>query len=149
MTLDKPDGARGRRIKTLREAYKTKNGRPLTQTELASHLGVGGITVSRWERGGVVALKNLERLAAFFSVDPQFIAQGDKANAGRTFPAFAEYKAWLDRNPERLKALPDGALEIIRTFPLRLPPDYVPDLSSYITLHQFMEGLEIKRRGRT
>jgi transcriptional regulator with XRE-family HTH domain len=149
MTLDKPDVARGKRIKTLRKAYKTKNGRALTQAQLAAQLGVSGITVSRWERGTVVALKNIEKLAAFFSVDPQFIGQGDKANTGKTHPAFAEYKAWLDRNPERFKALPDGALEIIRTFPLRLPSDYVPDLSSYITLHQFMEGLEIKRRGRT
>jgi transcriptional regulator with XRE-family HTH domain len=149
MTLDKPDVARGKRIKTLRKAYKTKNGRTLTQTQLASQLSVGSITVSRWERGGVVALKNIERLAAFFAVDPQFIAQGDKGSTGKTHPAFVEYKAWLDRNPERLRALPEGALEIIRTFPLRLPSDYVPDLSSYITLHQFMEGLEIKRRGRT
>ena len=149
MTLDKRDVARGRRILALRQAVKTKNGQPLTQAKLAAQLGVSGITVSRRELGGVIALKNIERLAAFFEVDPQFIVQGNKVDSGKTFPAFAEYKAWLAKNPARLAALPEGALEIIRTFPLRLPTDYVPDLSSYITLHQFMEGLEIKRRGRT
>lgn len=148
MTLDKPDAARGRRIKTLRKAHKTKNGRELTQDQLAALLGVGGITVSRWERGHVIALKNIEKLAAFFNVDPQFIAHGAKPESGKTHPAFNEYKAWLEKNPERLKALPEGAVEIIRTFPLRLPPDYVPDFAAYLTLHQFMEGLELKKRGR-
>jgi transcriptional regulator with XRE-family HTH domain len=149
MTLDKHDAPRGRRIKALRKAFKTKDGRPLTQAGLASHLGVDGITVSRWERGGVVALKNIEKLAKFFNVDQQFISQGAKPESGKTHPAFNEYKAWLDKNPERMRALPEGAVEIIRTFPLRLPADYVPDFAAYYTLHQFMEGLELKKRGRS
>lgn len=148
MTLDKPDVARGRRIRALRKGYKTRDGRVLTQAKLAVQLGVDAITVSRWERGAVIALKNIEKLAEFFRVDAEYIAHGGKGETGKTHPAFLEYKEWLEKNPERLKALPEGAVEIIRTFPLRLPSDYVPDFAAYLTLHQFMEGLELKKRGR-
>lgn len=142
MSLDKNDASRGARLKALRAARK------LTQRRVAAHLGVDVGTVSRWEIGRVLPMKTLERLAGFYGVDPQLIIFGDKDDGFETYPAFAEYKAWLDKHPEKLAALPEGALETIRTLPLRVPKEYEPDLQSYMILHSFMEGLKKKKRSR-
>jgi transcriptional regulator with XRE-family HTH domain len=150
MTLAKEDVPRGERIKALRERYKVRDGRKkLTQASLAQKLGVDSGTVSRWELGKVISIKNIEKLASFFSVDPGFIAYGHDADAVATYPAFQQYQAWLDEHPEELEALPEGGLETIRTFPLKVPSDYEPNLQNYMVLHSFMTGLRRKKRGRS
>lgn len=127
----------------LREAHK------LTQAKAAILLGVDSGTVSRWERGGIITPKNLDRLCEAYGTDPDYVVSGSDAEAFETYAAFNEYKAWLDKHPEELSALPEGALENIRTFRLRLSGDYEPNLQSYMVLHSFMVGLKRKKRGRS
>jgi transcriptional regulator with XRE-family HTH domain len=142
MTLAETDPARGRRIAQLREA------RNLTQDQLAKQLGVYSTTVSRWERGGVIKPKNFDKLLRTLNAKADFVLVGAAEEAVVTYPAFDEYKAWLDKHPEESAALPKGALENIRTFRLTIGSDYEPTFSSYMTLHNFMVGLKRRKRSR-
>jgi transcriptional regulator with XRE-family HTH domain len=143
MSLAKNDPARGERLKALREARK------LTQIKAALKIGVDPGTVSRWERGGIILPKNLDKLCEVYETNADFVVYGTDAESVETYPAFAEYMAWLEKHPEELAALPEGALENIRTFRLRLAQDYEPNLQNYMVLHGFMTGLKRKKRSRT
>jgi transcriptional regulator with XRE-family HTH domain len=143
MSLAIEDTERGKRIAALREA------RGLTQAKLAAKLGVNSQTISRWERGAKLTPKNCDKLVKFFSVSSEFIVEGTAGSAVVTYPAFAEYEAWLEKHPDELEALPPGALENIRTFRLTVANEYEPTLQSYMVLHSFMVGLKKRKRGRS
>jgi transcriptional regulator with XRE-family HTH domain len=142
MSLAHRDPERGRRIAALREAAD------LVQKELADKLNVDPQSVSRWERGGKMNPKNLDRLAAFFKVSAEFILSGGREKTVVTHPAFTEYLAWLDQNPDERADLPLGAVENIQAFRLTIGSDYEPTQSDYIALHNIMKGLKKRRRGR-
>jgi transcriptional regulator with XRE-family HTH domain len=143
MSLAIVDEERGKRIAALREA------RDLVQVQLATKLGVNPQTISRWERGAKFKAINLDKLVKFFNVSPEFIVEGTASNTVVTYPAFAEYEAWLEKHPDEKDALPPGALENIRTFRLTIANDYEPTLQSYMVLHSFMVGLKKRKRGRS
>ena len=142
MTLAERDPARGQRIAALREAHK------LTQVELAEQVGVDAGTISRWERGGKILPQNFDKLLHVLDAKQDFVLTGAADEAAVTYPAFEEYKAWLEKHPEEMAALPKGAVENIRTFRLTISSEYEPTLQSYMVLHGFMVGLKKRKRGR-
>lgn len=151
MNLANEDPSRGLRIRALRETYKPAkargNRKRFTQADLARAIGVDSGTVSRWELGRKITPKNVEKLAAFFSVDFAFIADGPEGDVA-TYPAFNEYRAWLEDHPEEMEALPEGGLETIRTLTLKVPADYEPGIQNYMVLHSFFTGLKRKKRSQ-
>ena len=84
----------GKKIKSLRE------GRGMTQAELADKMGVSAQTISAWENG-IRHPKHLYDLAKIFNVDPESLTDRFTLDVSELTPTLAHI--YLDENDQTPK----------------------------------------------
>jgi transcriptional regulator with XRE-family HTH domain len=98
MQLPKPRGSRGEALRDLRE------GRGLTQSQLARAIGVENQSISLWENDKVnIHADNLLKLVEFFGVEPSVLGY---VLPNTTPPPQADIGAMLARIDARTTDLP-------------------------------------------
>ena len=100
--------AQGSRIRQLRQAMRTEEGKRITQPVVADAVGVTPRAYQEWEAGrGDIKPENAKALADYFGTTQEYIEYGDRVAEKRETPdlLLAPEGSQLDRIEQKLDAI--------------------------------------------